>query len=99
MLKIAICLSVLVVGSVLLAAPTRISNKYDNEAEINSEFENVFNNLRNQSFRIMQSSPVYVATGTVNIDNGEIVIVSSATYGALFMRVNTRIFHVEFKLK
>ncbi len=94
-----ILLSLLFCGSLSYASAPKLKQKYDNETAINQEFRNVYDNFENLNFKIVQSSPVVNSTGTTNINNGEIVIVSSGTYGALFFRVNNRLFQQEFKLK
>lgn len=93
-----ICLSLFSVSLVYGYAP-KLKQKYDNETSINQEFRNVYDNFENPSFRVMASSPVVISTNVVNIGDGEIVIVSSGTYGALFFRVKNRLWHYEFKLK
>lgn len=77
----------------------RLKMKYDDETAINQEFRNVYDNFNNPTFNVMASTPVLITTGTMNISDGEIVIVSSGTWGALYFRVKNRLFYNEFKLK
>jgi hypothetical protein len=73
--------------------------KYDNETAINQEFRNVYDNFENLNFKVVQSSPVVISTGMINISDGEPVFYSSGTFGALYFRVKNQLWYQEFKLK
>lgn len=78
--------------SYLDAKAIKLVQNYDSEPAISAEFENVYKSLNSNSFKVVSSSPVFVATGTATIEDGQAIIYSSGTYGALFMRAGNNLF-------
>jgi hypothetical protein len=97
MLNRLIIISLLLVPSVLEARAIKLAQRYDSEPAIANEFENVYKSLNATSFKVVNSSPVVVATGTITIEDGQGVFYSSNTYGALFIRYGNNLFYQEFK--
>jgi hypothetical protein len=91
-------LSFLVIQPCFALSP-QLKQKYDTPDSIKQEFTNVYQNLSNMTFKVVNSSPVVVSTGIQTIGNGQIIIMSTGTYAALYFRVQNLLWYQEFKLK
>jgi len=74
----------------MLLGLTPTHNSYESESLSRGEFRNVTDNAQDRQFRIVSSTPVLS-----ELRDGEIVIVSSGTYGKVMFRSNQEIYAVD----
>ena len=85
--------------NLLEARPIKLAQRYDNEQAIAREFEQIYKELNAIKFVVLASSPVVVATGTKNIEDGQAIFYSTGTVGVLYFRVGNQLFYEEFNKK
>ena len=68
---------------------TRVHWDYDQDYKIIDEFANIENSVQDKQFRVVPSTP-----NLQDLQDGEIVIVSSNTFNKLMYRMNQEIYMI-----
>jgi hypothetical protein len=72
-----------------LFALSPVATTYKEEAEIEVEFKNLYDNVQAKQFRVFTTTPVFS-----DLQNGEIVIVSSGVFNVLIFKAGEDIYRV-----